>query len=135
MLVNPMGIKNDQGNLGGENLNPYIITSILFVVSLFLIWLFSGEGKASKIIDGVIKGLVAIIVLSFMGVVITLGMNGAIDWSALFTGLVPDFSALFNPVDSYDSYLDETGDYRPFWEEYISNSQNGFLALCSLWKS
>ena len=122
-----LGADAIQGNLNGENLNPYLITSILFAVSLFLIWLFSGEGKASKIIDGVIKGLVAVIVLSFMGVVITLSANGAIDWSALLSGLMPDFSALFHPVDSYDTDLNNTGKFQSFWETYISNSQRNII--------
>ncbi len=122
-----LGADAVQGNLGGENVNPYVITAVLFAVSLFLIWLFSGEGKASKRIDNVIKGLVAIIVLSFMGVVITLGIKGAIDWQALFTGLIPDFSALFHPVDSYEPFLVETGDYRSFWENYISDSQRNII--------
>jgi len=122
-----LGADAVQGNLGGSSLNPYVITFAFFALSLFLIWLFSGEGKASKIIDGVIKGLVAIIVLCFMGVVTTLSLKGAIDWSSLLSGLIPDFSALFHPVDSYDTYLNDSGDYRLFWEDYISNNQRNII--------
>ncbi len=122
-----LGADAVQGNLGGSQINPYLITSVFFVISLFLIWLFSGEGRASKVIDSVIKSLVAIIVLCFMGVVFTLAINGAIDWAALFSGLIPDFSALFHPVDSYDSFLQEAGSHRGFWENYISNSQRNII--------
>ena len=122
-----LGADAIQGNLGGEEINPYVITSVLFVISLFLIWLFSGEGKASKIIDTVIKSLVAIIVMAFMGVVVTLMFNNAIDWSALFSGLIPDFSALFRPTDSYQTYLSETGAYNNFWNDYISNNQRNII--------
>ena len=122
-----LGADAVQGNLGGSQINPYLITFVFFGVSLFLIWLFSGEGKASKIIDSVIKGLVAIIVLCFMGVVVTLSIKGAIDWKSLSSGLIPDFSALFHPVDSYNSYLNASGSYRPFWEDYISNSQRNII--------
>lgn len=122
-----LGADAIQSNLGLQNVNPYVITFTLFVVSLYLIWLFSGEGKASKIIDSVIKFLVAIIVLSFMGVVITLMGKGAIDWGAILSGLIPDFSALFNPSDSYQNFLSETGAYQSFWENYISNSQRNII--------
>ncbi len=122
-----LGADAVQGNLGGSQINPYLITSIFFVISLLLIWLFSGEGRASKIIDTVIKSLVAIIVLCFMGVVFTLAVNGAIDWSALFSGLIPNFSALFHPVDSYDSFLQNAGSYSSFWENYISDSQRNII--------
>jgi len=122
-----LGADAVQGNLGGASINPYVITSILFVVSLSLIWLFSGEGKAPKIIDAFIKVMVAIIVLCFIGVVVTLMIQGAVDWSALFGGLVPDFGALFHPVDSYDSYVNASGDYRSFWGDYIATSQRNII--------
>ena len=122
-----LGADAVQGNLGGSQINPYVITTGFFVISLFLIWLFSGEGKASKVIDSVIKGLVAIIVLCFMGVVFTLVINGAIDWRGFFGGMIPDFSALFHPVKSYDAFLQNSGDYQNFWETYISNSQRNII--------
>ena len=122
-----LGADAVQGNLGGSNINPYAITAVFFVISLFLIWLFSADGKTSRIIDSVIKGLVGIIVLCFMGVVLTLSFKGAIDWNSLFWGLIPDFSALFHPVETYDIYLNNAGNYRPFWEEYISNSQRNII--------
>ena len=122
-----LGADAVQGNLGGMSINPYVITSIFFVISLGLIWLFSGEGKASKIIDTVIKFMVAIIVLCFIGVVITLMVQGAVDWSALLSGLIPDFSALFHPVDSYTNYINNSGDYSSFWESYISTNQRNII--------
>lgn len=122
-----LGADAIQGNLGGQKINPYIITSILFVIGMTLIWLYSGEGKTSKRIDNVIKSLVAIIVLCFMAVVVVLMWNNAVNWSALFSGLIPDFSALFNPVSSYDSFLSEAGTYKPFWENYISDSQRNII--------
>lgn len=122
-----LGADAVQGNLSSVTINPYVITAILFAISLFLIWLFSGEGKASKIIDNVIKSLVAIIVLAFMGVVITLLWNGGVNWGALFSGLIPDFSALFNPTDSYLPFLEEAGVHRSFWEKYISDSQRNII--------
>ena len=122
-----LGTDAIQGNLGGGNLPPFLITGLLFIVAFYLIWLFSGEGKASKIIDNVIKSLVAIIVLAFMGVVITLMLNGAIDWGALFNGLIPDFSALFRPTDAYTSSIAATGEYDHFWKNYIADNQRNII--------
>lgn len=122
-----LGADAIQGNLGASHINPYVITSVLFVVSLFLIWLYSKEGRSSKIIDGVIKALVAIIVLSFMGVVATLMFKGAIEWKALFSGMIPDFSALFHPVEAYGPYLKDSGEYSGYWENYISTTQRNII--------
>jgi len=122
-----LGADAIQGNLGGRDLPPFLITGILFIIAFSLIWLFSGEGKASKIIDNVIKGLVAIIVLAFMGVVVTLILNGAINWGELFSGLIPDFSTLFRPTDSYTPSIAAAGDYGTFWENYIAESQRNIV--------
>jgi len=116
-----------QGNLGGGDLPPYLITGIIFCIALLLISLFSGEDKWSRWIDQFIKSLVAIIVLAFMGVVFVLLKNGAVDVSALASGLVPDFSALFEPTDSYQPYLDAAGNYQSFWENYIKDSQRNII--------
>jgi Mn2+/Fe2+ NRAMP family transporter len=122
-----LGTDAIQGNLGIDDTSPYIITSVLFITSAALIWYFSGEGQGAKIIDYIIKGLVSLIVLAFMGVVITLSISGAIDWSALFSGLIPDFSALFEPTESYTSYLSQTGAYEGYWSKYISDNQRNII--------
>jgi len=116
-----------QGNLGGEQVPPFLITGLLFIVAFSLIWLFSQEGRASQIIDNVIKSLVAIIVLAFMGVVVTLVWKGAVDWVALGQGSVPNFSALFRPTDTYAEYIAESKTYGTFWKQYIAENQRDII--------
>ena len=122
-----LGTDAIQGNLGGEGLPPFLITGLLFAIAFYLIWLFSGEGKASRIIDNIIKTLVAIIVLAFMGVVVTLMINDAIDWGGIASGLIPDFSALFRPTDTYATSISAAGEYGGFWESYIGDSQRNII--------
>ncbi len=122
-----LGADAIQGNLGGKGLNPYLITALLFVAAMFLIWQFSKEGRASAFIDNFIKGLVAIIVLSFMGVVVVLMSKGAVDWGALGAGLIPDFSALFKPTASYQPFIEASGNYSGFWEKYIADNQRNII--------
>jgi len=116
-----------QGNLGMPDLNPFVITFILFLVGAGLMYLFSQESKVSKIVDGFIKVLVGLIVLSFFGVVIVIGVNGDIDWGELFNGLIPDFKALFKPTESYAEAVALTGDYQGYWNDYISGSQRDII--------
>ncbi|BDS07944.1 hypothetical protein NT6N_29840 [Oceaniferula spumae] len=110
------------GNLGFD-VNPYVITVSFFIMSLSLIAISQKEGKASRIIDNVLKGLVAIIVLAFMGVVVTLGLKGAINWGNLFGGLIPDFSALFKPTSQINDAILATGDQAGYWTEYVTSEQ------------
>lgn len=122
-----LGTDAIQGNLGGAHLPPFLVTGLLFLVAFFLIWLFSGEGRASRIIDAVIKSLVAIIVLAFMGVVMTLLWKGAVNWGEIATGIIPDFSALFKPTDSYTESIQAAGEYGAFWETYIADNQRDII--------
>lgn len=122
-----LGTDAVQGNLGGSNISSYLVTTVLFVVAFFLIWLFSSEGKISRIIDKVIKGLVALIVLAFMGVVVVLIFKNAVDWNSLLSGFIPDFSALFSPTNSYTSSIANTGEYAAFWDNYIADNQRNII--------
>ncbi|SHI45842.1 Natural resistance-associated macrophage protein [Rubritalea squalenifaciens DSM 18772] len=110
------------GNLGVD-INPYVITGSFFIICLSLLAISQKEGKASKIIDNVLKVLVAIIVLSFMGVVATLALKGAINWGHLFGGLIPDFSALFKPTDQINTAIQATGDQAEYWTNYVTGEQ------------
>ncbi|GAB5525577.1 MAG: divalent metal cation transporter [Roseivirga sp.] len=116
-----------QGSLGLQNLNPFVITFLLFLVGAGLMWLFSQESRASKIVDGTIKVLVGLIVLCFMGVVIVIGLNGDIQWAELFNGLVPDFGALFKPTETYTEVIQQTGQFQDYWRGYISGSQRDII--------
>jgi len=122
-----LGTDAIQGNLGLKDVSPYLVTSFLFIISASLIWYFSGEGRGAKIIDYIIKGLVSLIVLAFMGVVVTLSISGAIDWGALFGGLIPNFAALFEPTESYNTFLIQTGEYQAYWSDYISSNQRNII--------
>ena len=111
-----------EGNLG-FNPGPYIITGSLFIIAICLITLSQKNEHASRIIDNILKALVAIIVLAFMGVVVTLISKGAVQWGSLFSGLIPDFTALFRPTDSIATAIAATGDSSGYWTEFVTSTQ------------
>ena len=102
---------------------PYVITGSLFVIALSLIAISQKNERASRYIDNLLKGLVAIIVLAFMAVVVTLIKNGAVSWGSLFAGLIPDFSALFRPTDQIAAAIATTGEHAAYWTEYVTSEQ------------
>lgn len=130
-----LGTDAIQGNLGllkseGPGSwagNAYVITGIFTVVSLSLLWMSLGEGKAARRIENVLKVLVAIVVISFLGVVIVLARNGGIAWGALFAGLIPDFTALFKPASTYADAIAATGEQADYWTQKIANSQRNVI--------
>ncbi|MGJ8638810.1 MAG: divalent metal cation transporter [Opitutaceae bacterium] len=124
-----LGTDAAQNNLGilPESKQPYAITAVFAIGSLGLLWLSRQGGAASKIIDNVLKGLVAVVVLAFMGVVVVLSMKGAVEWSALFKGLIPDFGALFKPTSTYSDAIAATGESSGFWTKYIADNQRNVI--------
>lgn len=111
-----------EDNLGFSP-GPYVITGSLFVLALSLISLSQKNERASRLIDNLLKVLVGIIVLAFMGVVVTLIRSGAVSWGALFSGLIPDFSALFRPTDQIAAAIATTGESAAYWTEYVTSEQ------------
>ena len=120
-------VQNNLGFFNGGTAQTYTLTGIFTVFSLSLLWMSLGGGKASKIIEHILKGLVAIVVLAFMAVVVVLAANGSIAWGSFFGGLIPDFSALFKPTASYSDAIAATGDNASFWTKYISDSQRNII--------
>ena len=102
---------------------PYIITGSLFIIAMALISISQKNGKAAALIDNILKALVGVIVLCFMAVVVTLISKGAVQWGSLFSGLVPDFTALFRPTDQIAAAIATTGDSSSYWTEYVTGEQ------------
>lgn len=119
-------VQNNLGLLSRDD-QAYLVTGIFTVFSLSLLWMSLGKGAAAKLIEYILKGLVAIVVLSFMAVVVVLALRGSIAWGALFAGLIPDFSALFEPTASYTEAIAATGDNAAFWRGYIADSQREII--------
>lgn len=124
-----LGTDAAQNNLGilPDSNAPYLITAVFAAGSLSLLWLSRQGGRASKVIDTVLKVLVSIVVLAFMGVVIVLATKGAIQWGALFKGMIPDFSALFKPTATYADAIAATGESAGFWTQYIADNQRNVI--------
>ncbi|NBB80170.1 MAG: hypothetical protein GVY36_12120 [Verrucomicrobia bacterium] len=124
-----LGTDAAQNNLGiiPNSPAPYLITAVFALGSLSLLWLSRQGSRASKIIDNILKGLVATVVLAFMGVVVVLAAKGAIQWGALVKGLIPDFSALFKPTSTYADAIAATGENAGFWTKYIADNQRNVI--------
>jgi Mn2+/Fe2+ NRAMP family transporter len=118
--------QNNLGILPGSEA-PYAITAVFAVGSLSLLWLSRQGGAAAKVIDNVLKFLVAVVVLAFMGVVIVLASKGAVEWSALFKGLIPDPSALFKPTETYSKAIAATGASAGYWTGFIADNQRNVI--------
>ncbi|MEN0111970.1 MAG: divalent metal cation transporter, partial [Planctomycetota bacterium] len=108
------------GPLGGET-GTWVAVAFLAIVALLTILSYERGGRGMALFEGVLKVLVGVIVLSFIGVVIKLtGVEGGIDWSAVWSGFVPSFGSLGEPPAAFRDALSATTDAgREFWSGKI----------------
>ena len=110
----------------GGNGSKFLVSGIIFLAVTAITLCYGNEGVGIKIYEWVLKGIVAGIVLCFMGVVLKISTS-AEDFNLLgaLSGFIPDLSILWQPADVFLPILEkiEQADLRAFWTEEIVNTQ------------
>jgi hypothetical protein len=99
------------------------ICTVLLILATAVIWISDRGSKGAKVFDWVLKIMVGLIVIAFFGVVIKMAGTGELDWGKVAKGFVPDLSLISEPAETYAPYLEETGEFRSFWENKIVGTQ------------
>jgi hypothetical protein len=104
------------GNAGSVFPRLAVSLAILVIVAL-LTFGYGGTRRGVRIFELVLKVLVAVIVLSFLGVVVRLALSGRLAWGAIAAGLVPDWRALVEPAGRFPAVLAaiENPEARAYW--------------------
>jgi len=90
--------------------------------------LYGIGGWGMKVYETIIKGTVSIIVLCFLGVIIKLGVEGALSWGRVLRGLVPDFGLLFRPADAFAGAIAAVDvKCQQFWRSLIIGQQRDVM--------
>ena len=112
-------IQQNFGMLNGNG-GEYWCALFLFCVGSVVVWSYDSGSKGVKIFETILKLMVAIVVLSFFGVVVA--MAGDLDWGAIFSGFIPNFSLLSEPASKFTSIISESSN-QEYWREVILDSQ------------
>jgi hypothetical protein len=118
-----------------QNLLPFLdntggkagICALLLTLALLVIWAYDRGSKGVKFFDWVLKIMVGLVVVSFLGVVVSMAISGEMEWSRIGSGFVPDLSLLSEPAEVYLPFLDKTGEFRTFWENKIVGTQRDVM--------
>ena len=63
-----------------------------------------------------------------VGVVVVITVRGELDWSRVFSGLIPDLSKLYKPAVRFNWLLDAVpAEYRQFWSDVIVGHQRDVM--------
>ncbi|MGY8689155.1 MAG: divalent metal cation transporter, partial [Verrucomicrobiales bacterium] len=104
-----------------SNVDEFGIAIVLLIVASGVIWLYDSPGKGVKIFENILKVMVGIVVLSFLGVVLAMANN--LPWGEIFSGLIPDFSLFSSPAPLYEEAISQTGSSADFWRSYVVGQQ------------
>ena len=110
------------GGMGAK----FLVSGLIFLAVTAITLCYGNDGVGIKIYEWVLKGIVAGIVLCFMGVVLKISYSSA-DFNLLtaLRGFIPDLSILTKPGDVFLPLLKEIdhAGVREFWSEKIVNTQ------------
>lgn len=104
------------------------IAVVILIFTTAITWAYDSGGRGIKFYELFLKMMVGVIVVCFFGVVIALAKSGALDWSAIFAGFVPDFSTITNPAPTYEPLLAAVDEaHRGFWSQQLVSKQQDVL--------
>lgn len=106
-----------------------IICAVLLAIAVAIIWCYDSGGRGIRIFEFILKGMVAMVVLCFFGVVIKLSLSGdGLAWGEAMKGmLIPDFKLMSQPAASLDAALAATGQFADYWSAKIVGDQRDVM--------
>lgn len=121
-----LGPESAFGDLGST----MIISALLLAIAIGITYNYGKGSKGVWIFELLLKGLVAIIVLSFIGVVIRLMfVAGSIEWGPVFAGLIPNPALIFRPAEGFIPMLDMLSETSvSYWSDLIVSRQQEVMA-------
>jgi hypothetical protein len=116
----------------GANFPKLLVAGVLLLICLVVTWSYDRGGRGIWFYETCLKIVVALIVLCFFGVVLSLTFaSQSLDWGVILRGLVPDFGQFFRPAATFAPFLDAIGPAghaaRDFWETKIVREQRDVL--------
>lgn len=101
----------------------FIAAFALLIVGMTVVWFYNSGSWGIRIFEWILKIMVAVVVLSFFGVVASMTQKGLLPWNRIFAGFLPNPRALFEPSESLRPFIDATGSMASWWSEHIAETQ------------
>ncbi|MDP6542517.1 MAG: divalent metal cation transporter [Phycisphaerae bacterium] len=99
------------------------ISGVIAVLCITIVFLYDSGGWGLKLFNILLKLMVAVIVISFVGVVVYMSKEGVLNWGAIGNGFIPDITMFWEPAERFSGILSDAGNYGEFWSTKIVNEQ------------
>jgi Mn2+/Fe2+ NRAMP family transporter len=107
-----------------------VTCGIILLVTICVTMMYDSGGKGLKAYENLLRIMVGLIVLCFLGVVVVLLLNSdttGVSLGRIFGGLIPDLSLLSNPAPTLVPKIEATGAFASFWEGIIVSKQRDVM--------
>ncbi len=127
--------QNLSPNFLGQIPDPWgriICVGFILAICITATMFYGAGGRGVKIFEIIIKSIVSMIVLSFMGVVIKLSFvpaeQGGLVWGQILRGLIPRLQMLWEPAATVKPYIDAIApQFQQFWTNLIISQQRSVM--------
>jgi Mn2+/Fe2+ NRAMP family transporter len=101
-----------------------VCAAVLLAVGTIMIWFYDSGGWGIRVFEWILKGMVAIVVISFFGVVLKMTLSSeGLDWGEIGGGFLPDLSLLTKPTPVLQEIIGRTGEFADFWTKRVVTDQ------------
>ena len=106
-----------------------IVVAAITVLCVGIVIFYDKGRKGIRILEWVLKGMVGVVVVSFIGVVVVMSLSeSGLDWGQIGAGLIPDLSLLSKPAGTFDAALGAvSGQGCGFWSDKIVADQRDVM--------
>ena len=123
-LVGPEAMPDPWGKI--------LVGCCFLAVCITVTFVYGAGGRGVKVFEIIIKVVVTMIVLCFLGVVVKLSLvpieAGGLDWGQILRGLVPDLRLLYRPTEQIMKFIAEVDPkFQGFWTSMIVGQQRDVI--------
>ena len=121
------GLLGNEGPLG-ETGSKLLVSLLLLAVAMGVVSMYGRKGRGIKIFEGILKLMVALIVLCFVGVVVKLALGPGLPWGEILSGFIPRLSNWSEPSAAFAPLLEAVApEFRAYWTQVIIGMQRDVM--------
>jgi hypothetical protein len=124
------GLLGDNGAITGQT-SDIVCIVFFFAIAAAAVWYYDSGGTGIKVFEGIIKAMIAAVVISFFGVVIALAVTGQLPWGEIGAGLIPDLTLLFHPAEALSEAANQTQNASYWISETLSTQRDRMAATAA----
>jgi len=119
------GVFGEGGSLQGES-GQWLVSAAVLVLSTIIVWSYGSGHWGVKVYEWTLKVIVALIVASFIGVVVKLSLASAgVPWGEVFAGFIPNLNHLSQPAAGLQPLIDAIANSgaQKYWTDFVVQQQ------------